>query len=115
MLTVFTDAEGAEPGYKVAMPAKKESLLVDFEEFSGTATFVAQVQRKVADGQKVPAARLVRKTPIVSPAEQKMMLSLAPALRNAPGIEEIGLEVAEDDILLRKPAVVMKPLCIYRG
>ncbi len=115
LLTVFADAEGAEPGYKVAMPVKKESLLVDFEEFSGTATFVAQVQRKVAEGQKVPAARLVRKTPIVSPVEQQMMLGMVPALRDAPGVEEIGLRVAEDDILLRKPAVVMKPLCVYRG
>lgn len=115
LLTVFADAEGAEPGYKIAMAVKKENVLVDFEDFSGTATFVAQVQRKVAEGQRVPAARLVRRTPMVSPVEQQMMLGIVPALRDAPDAGDMGLEVAEDDIMLRKPAVVMKPLCIYRG
>ncbi len=115
VLTVFADMEGAEPRYKVAMPVKKENILVDLEEFSGKATFVAQVQRKVMEGQKVPAARLVRKTPIVSPAEQKIMLDIIPALQRVPGTEDIGLEAAEEDILLRNPAVIMKPLCIYRG
>lgn len=115
LLTAFADAEGAEPGYQIAMSVKKENLLVDFEEFSGTATFVAQVQRKVAAGQKVPAARLVRKSPIVSPVEQQMMLGMLPALRDAPEAQDMGIEVAEEDILLRKPAIVVKPLCIYRG
>lgn len=115
LLTAFADAEGAEPEYKIAMSVKKENLLVDFEEFSGTATFVAQIQRKVAEGQKVPAARLVRKTPMVSPAEQQMMLGLVPALRDAPEAEDMGIEITEGDILLRKPAVLVKPLCIYRG
>jgi hypothetical protein len=69
----------------------------------------------VAEGQKVPAARLVRKTPMISPAEQKMMQDIVPALRNVPGTENIGLEAAENDILLRHPAVIVKPLCIYRG
>lgn len=115
LLTAFANAEEAEPGYKIAMSVKKENLLVDFEEFSGTATFVAQVQRKVAEGQKVPAARLVRKSPMVSPAEQQMMLRLVPALRDAPEAGDIGIEVTEEDILLSKPAIVVKPLCIYRG
>lgn len=115
ILTVFADMEGAEPDYKVAMAVKKDNLLVGLEELTGKATFVAQVQRKVAEGQKVPAARLVRKTPVVSPAEQKMMLDIVPALQRVPGTEDIGLGAAEGDILLRKPAVIMKPLCIYRG
>lgn len=115
MLTVFADMEGAEPGYKVAMPMKKENVLVDLDEFSGKATFVAQVQRKVAEGQVIPAARLVRRTPLISPAEQQMMLAILPALQQVPGTEDIGLDAAEEDLLLRKPAVIMKPLCVYRG
>lgn len=115
LLTIFANAEGAEPGYKIAMSVKKENLLVEFENFSGTATFVAQIQRKVAEGQKLPAARLVRKTPMVSTFEQQMMLDTVPALRDTPESEELGLEVSEDDIILRNPALVMKPLCIYKG
>jgi len=39
-----------------------------------------------------------------------MMLGILPALHNTP-----GLEATEEDVLLRKPAVLMKPLCMYRG
>jgi hypothetical protein len=115
ILAVFADMEGAEPGYKVVMPLKKDHILVDLDEFSGEATFVAQVQRKVAEGQVVPAARLVRSTPIVTAAEQQVMTAILPALQQVPGTEDIGLDTAEEDLLLRKPAVIMKPLCIYRG
>jgi hypothetical protein len=115
VLCVFSDVDGAEPEYRVVMSVKKEHILADLEEFSGRATFVAQVQRKVQDGEKVAAARLVRRTPIISPAEQQIMLDIIPALQNVPGTEDIGLETAEGDISLRKPAIVVKALCIYRG
>lgn len=113
-LSVFADLLRAQPGYKVATALKKEHILVDLEELTGTANFVAQVQRKVADGQKVSTARLVRKTPMVSAIEEQMMKSVIPALRSVPGTADIGLEAAEDDIILRKPAVIVKTLCIYR-
>lgn len=114
-LSVFADIEGAEDGYQAAMSVKKDNILVELEDFSGSATFVAQIQRKVAEGQKVPAARLVRKTPLVPPAEQQLMIELLPMLSNAPEMDDLGLEAREEDILLRHPAVIMKPLCIYRG
>jgi len=115
ILTVFADMEGAEPGYKVVMPMKKDNILVDLDEFSGKATFVAQVRSKVAEGQAIPAARLVRRTPTVAPAERQMMLAMLPALQQVPGTEDIGLEAAEEDLLLKNPAVLVKPLCVYRG
>ncbi len=114
LLSVFADLPGSNPGYKVATALKKQHILVDLEELSGTATFVAQIQRKVEDGQKVSTARLVRKTPMVSAIEEQMMTAFIPALRGTPGSSDIGLEAAEDDIILRKPAVIVKTLCIYR-
>jgi hypothetical protein len=111
-IVVFADLDGAGVEYKVALPIKEQHLLVDLEDFSGTATFVAQVWRKIADGQKIPAARLVRKMPFVSPFEEQMMVSMIPALQDEKGM---GIDGDEEDILLRKPAIVMKPLCVYRG
>jgi hypothetical protein len=111
-IVVFADLDGAGVEYRVALPIKEQHLLVDLEDFSGTATFVAQVWRKIADGQKIPAARLVRKMPFVSPFEEQMMMSMIPALQDEEGM---GIDGDEEDILLRKPAIVMKPLCVYRG
>ncbi len=113
--SIFAELEGSSPEYKVAMPIKEDHLVVDLEEFSGKATFVAQIDSKISAGRKVPAARLVRNTPTVSPVEKKMMLQMLPALEKVPGLEELGIHMGEDDILLRKPAMTMKPLCIYKG
>jgi len=44
-----------------------------------------------------------------------MMLAMLPALQQVPGTGDIGLEAAEEDLLLKNPAVLVKPLCVYRG
>lgn len=114
-ISVFADMENSFPDYKIALQLEKEQLLVDLEEFQGEATFVAQIHRKIKKGQKVPAARLVRDTPLVAPAEEKMMLSILPAFQNAPGAEEIALNADQGDVILKYPAMIVKPLCIYKG
>ncbi len=112
---VFAEAEGSFPEYKLLLPIKTEQLLVTPDEFSGKATFVAQVVNKVGEGKKYLAARMVRNTPIVAPSEERMMIEMIPALQRLPGVEEEGLEISKDDVVLKKPAMVLKPLCIYKG
>lgn len=113
---VFAEIDGADAEYKVVMPIKKEQLLVSsLDEFSSEATFVAQVRRKLTSGQKYQAAKLVRKTPMISPSDETFMLRIAPILQNLPGVKEEGIEISEADVILREPALIMKPLCIYKG
>lgn len=113
-LVVFAEVEGASPEYKLVAPIKRSGLRVPLDEFSGRATFVAQVERKLEDGDEVLAARIVRNAPML-PMERQMMLEMLPALQGAPGDPDIGLEVDETDVLLREPALILKPLCIYKG
>lgn len=114
-LSVFADFEGAPAEYKIAMQLNQDQILVDLEDLQGEATFVAQIQRKIKKGAKVPAARLVRDTPLVAPAEEKMMLEMLPAFEEAAGEELLGVEVSRDDVILKHPAIIVKPLCIYKG
>jgi hypothetical protein len=43
------------------------------------------------------------------------MLNMLPALQMLPGREDVGITIAEEDVVLEKPAVIMKPLCIYKS
>ena len=98
------------------MPIKKEQLLVSsLDEFSGRATFVAQVRSKITEGRKYAAAKLVRTTPILAPPDERFMLDIVPILQGLPGVQEEGITISEEDIILRKPTVIMRPLCIYKG
>ena len=113
-LVIFAIADGADPEYRIAMPIKIDRLWVPNDELSGRATFIAQVARKLDDEDRVLVARMVRNAPVL-PAERKMMLDLLPTFQNLPGQEDLGIKLEEEDVLLRKPAVIMKPLCIFRG
>jgi hypothetical protein len=112
-LSIFAEIDSA-PGYKIVMPIRVENLRVPLDEFSGQATFIAQVERKLDDGDQLPAARIVRNTPVL-PVERDTMLKMLPAFQSLPGGEEMGIRITEEDVLLRKPALIMRPLCIYKG
>ena len=114
MLVVFAETQGSSPEYKIVMPIKMGDLLVPLDEFTGKVTFVAQVERKVGEDEKIPAARIVRNAPIL-PVERDTMLKMLPAFQTLPGRADIGVTLAEEDVVLEKPAVMMKPLCIYKG
>ena len=115
-LIAFAEVDRSDPEYKLVMPVSKEHLLVpSLDEFSGKATFVAQVRLKLAEGQKYQVARLVRRTPIVTSADENFMLTVAPIFQGLPDVQEAGITISEEDIILRKPAVIMRLLCVYKG
>ena len=58
---------------------------------------------------------MVRNTPVVALAEQKRMIDIVTALQKVPDVEELGVDASEDDILLRKPAVIMKTPMYLQG
>lgn len=112
-LVLFAEGEETSTEYKLVMPVQTNNLLVPIDELLGTATFVAQVDHIVKEDEEVLAARVVRNSPVL-PAERNMMLEMLPALQELQDDSGIGFRVDEEDIILRKPAVILKPLCIYR-
>ncbi len=66
-----------------------------------------------ADGEEVLAARIIKNSPVL-PTEKKAMLDILPGLRPALTAPAIGIQLDEDDIVLKEPAVILKPLFIYR-
>lgn len=112
-MIIFAETDGQPHEYKLVLPVHIDGLLVSLDELSGTATFVAQIDRIVEEDEEILAARVVRNSPVL-PAERNMMLDMLPALQELQGEEGIGLRIDRDDIVLSKPSVLLKPICIYR-
>lgn len=113
---IYAEIDGGDSDYRIIMPIKKQQLGdSSLDEFSGEATFVAQVRNKLTVGQKYQAAKLVRKTPMMSSVDERFMLDMAPILQKLPDVQKEGITISEADVILRYPALIMKPLCIYKG
>lgn len=113
-LVMFAEAGGEEDtAYKLVMPVKRNYMLVPFDEFAGKATFVAQIERILEEGEEYLAARVVRNSPVL-PAEREMMLEMLPALESLQEEPGFGLSIDRSDVVLSKPAIILKPLCVYK-
>ncbi len=86
-------------------------MRVPLDEFNGTATFIAQVERIIPDGEQILALRLLRNAPPLG-VEREALEEALPEL--IEGFRELGVEVSQRDFLLSKPAVVLKPMWIFR-
>jgi hypothetical protein len=112
-IVIFAETERDDPEYSFVLPIQTSSLLVPLDEFAGRATFVTQVDHIIEEGEQILAARIVRNAPVL-PAERSMMLEMLPAFEELQGEAGIGLTIEEEDIVLSKPAIILKPICIYR-
>lgn len=77
----------------------------------GEYTLIAQVEQLVDENYPVPIARVVRDIP-PTPKETETMTS---ALGNfQESATALGVEITEDDLTIAHPAVILKPIALYR-
>ena len=107
----FAETTGTKGDHKLVLPIHERHLLVPLDEFSGRATFVAQVDRKLGPGDEVFAIRLIRNAPQLA-LEREGLVEALPDL--IAGIAEMGIEASEADFFFREPTVILKPICIYK-
>jgi hypothetical protein len=108
---IFAETPGTRDGHKVVMPIQERHLLVGLDDFAGTATFVAQVDRIIPEGEQVLAIRLLRNAPPLAFERQGLEEALPDLL---DGFQDLGIDVSESDFFLTRPTVIMKPICIYK-
>lgn len=107
---VFAET-GENVDHRLVLAIQERYLLVPLDAFSGTATFVAQVDRILPDDDELLAVRLLRNAPQLA-LEREGLAEAMPDLIG--GIDELGIQVSRDDFFLRAPAVVLRPICIYK-
>lgn len=111
MFLAFGETSGTSDGHKLVLPIRERYLLVPLDDFVGRATFVAQVDRIIPDGEEVLAIRLIRNAPQLSIERQGIEEALPELME---GFSELGVEVSTGDFFLTAPAVILKPICIFK-
>lgn len=107
----YAETPETKDGYKLVLPIVERHMRVPLDEFSGTATFIAQVEWIVPEGEQILALRLLRNAPPLG-LEREALEEVLPEF--IEGFRELGVEVSQMDFLLSKPAVVLKPMWIFR-
>jgi hypothetical protein len=72
---------------------------------------VGQVEHVLAEGQELPALRIMRTAP-ATPREVSMLKEFVPHF-TAPA-KEFGLEVSESDAGIKGPALWLNPIAVFR-
>jgi hypothetical protein len=107
-----------EPASSVTSPPRivgriaEPFLLRGLGELDGQFTIVAQVESMLGEQEQVSAIRVIRDAP-PTPLETQV---IADAMRSfsGPASEGVGVVVEDQDIMYRHPAVVIRPIAIYR-
>jgi hypothetical protein len=107
----FASTSGTTDGYLLLLPIQEASLLVPLDDFGGEATFVAHVDRILGSDEEMMALRLLRNSPLL-PMEQKGVREAVPGLVKV--LNNLGIEAAEEEFILGEPAVLLKPVCIFK-
>lgn len=107
----FASTTGTTDGYLLPLPIQESNLLVPLDDFGGRATFVAHVDRILGPDEEIMALRLLRNSPLL-PMEQTGVRDAIPGL--VKNLNDLGINATEEDFILGKPAVLLKPVCIFK-
>lgn len=100
-----------DAGPKVAMPIKTKWLIGKFGQFGGEYSVVAQVDRILNEGEKMPALRLTHDVAATQ-------LEIDTLVESIQGFKEpakaMSMVITDDDAAISGPALWLEPIAIYR-
>lgn len=96
---------------RVMLPVKKTALQVDVADVPGFSTALAKVDRILGPDEHILALRVLQNAP-VSDLERTAVEDAAVKAVEAFG--EMGIACTPDDLVMRGPLVVLRPLCVWR-
>lgn len=97
---------------RLLLPVPKDHLEAPLDDVLGDVTILAQLERIVAaDDDAHQVIRLLRGGP-ASTLEKNSVAETVPEM--LPALREIGVAIEMDDIFIRGPALILRPICAYR-
>lgn len=100
-----------DDGPLVAMTVDPQWLIGRLGEVGGRYTIVAQVEQILDPGEEIPALRLTRD---VSPTPLELSTLKEVVSNFVEPAKELGVEISESASAVVGPALVVKPVAIYR-
>jgi hypothetical protein len=109
---VFEVYTGDAQAARVVAFASRPSLQVSLEDVNGQFTSLAQVDEVLtAEHEELFTLRLMRGAPPSSTEREALVSGTELLIEAAAGL---GVELAQTDLAMPSPLVVLRPLCIWR-
>jgi len=96
---------------RIAARLDENYLVGGAQAVEGTFTVIGQVESLIQPGESVPAIRVVRDTPPTPMETETITTALKGMTEVAAGL---GLEIADGDLTLQHPGVILHPIAIFR-
>lgn len=100
-----------DAGPAVGVTFQKQWIIETIGRWNGVFTVVAQVEEVLGPDQSWETMRLIEDVPM-TPLEESTLISAMAPFQTA--VEGFGLELGDDTLELRGPALVLRPIALYR-
>lgn len=100
-----------DDGPTVGASFREEWIVEPVGRWDGTFTLIAQVDNVVEEGGSWPSVRIIEDAPLTPMEETVIKEALAPMQE---AISAFGLDVDDESISISGPALVLRPIAMYR-
>jgi len=112
MHSVFAEAHPTgSRGPRVILELSTEWAITPLGRMSGIYTIIGQVDEILNEGETYPAIRLTGEVPVTDLEREALKEAMEGFAEPA---EEFGLEVGEDAVAIPGPALILRPIGIFR-
>lgn len=108
---VFIGTDSTPDEYRIVARLEQRNVLVNLNDLGGTATVVGQIAKRLRHDDEIQVVRVLKNAPLLE-FERETLAEAIPELVGALSL--LGIETSIDDFILRRPAVMLKPLWIFR-
>ncbi len=96
---------------RVLIPSKRSSLQMSAADVTGYCAALAKVERILTPDDQILALRVLQNAPVTR-LEQTVLEEGAVEL--VEGFGEMGIPCTPEDVVMRGPLVMLRPLCVWR-
>ncbi|HEX7244055.1 MAG TPA: hypothetical protein VF245_00645 [Solirubrobacterales bacterium] len=96
---------------RLLLPVPQDDFEVNIDDLLGEVTVVAQVEQILNEGEAHQVIRVLKGGPATS-LERGAIEETLPGL--SEGLGGIGIDISEDDVFIRGPALILRAICAYR-
>lgn len=109
---VFVSAEpSGDSGPQVLMQLNRRWAVLPLGSMNGEYSVIGQVERVLEPGESYPAVRITHDVPVTQLEETMLRESISGFTEAAKGI---GIDIDDDAAFVPGPAMIVKPIGIYR-
>jgi hypothetical protein len=96
---------------RILVPVKRSAFQVEVADVPGFSSILAKVDQIIGSDEHVLAIRVLQNAPV---SELERSAVAGAAVEMVEGFSEMGVTCTAQDVVMRGPVVMLRPICIWR-